>query len=55
MSKKVILGTIKRGKVKIYTEKQMRYLHFQHIDHTHFVYDKNGKLVRKERHGENYE
>ena len=54
MSKKVVLGTIKRGTVKIYSEKQMRYLEMQRIDHTHFVY-KNGKLVRKVRHGENYE
>lgn len=55
MSKKIILGTIKRGKVKIYSEKQMRYLEFKKIDHTHYVYNENGKLVRKVRHGENYE
>lgn len=54
MSKKVVLGTIKRGKVKIVSEEQMHYLHLKNIDHTHFVY-KNGKLVRKVRHGENYE
>lgn len=54
MSKKIVLGTIKRGKVKIYTEKQLHYLEMNHIDHTHFVY-KNGKLVKKVRHGSNYE
>ncbi len=42
------LGTIRRGKVKIKSQKQMRYLHVHHIDHTHFVRRK-GKL-RKVRH-----
>jgi hypothetical protein len=54
MGKKVVLGTIKQGRIKIYSEKQMHYLHMEHIDHTHYVY-KNGKLVKKVRHGENYE
>lgn len=54
MAKKVVLGTIKRGKVKIYSEKQMHYLDMENIDHTHFVYDEHGKLIRKVRHGENY-
>jgi len=43
-SKKKLLGTIKRGKVKIYSPKQMRYLHWQEIDHTHFKY-KDGKRI----------
>lgn len=33
----------------------MHYLEMNKIDHTHFVYDKNGNLVAKHRHGENYE
>lgn len=55
MSKKIILGTIKRGKVKVYSESQMHYLEMNKIDHTHFVYNEKGQLVRKVRHGENYE
>lgn len=51
---KTVLGTIKRGKIKVYSEKQMHYLHFKDIDHTHFVYNKGGRLVKKVRHGENY-
>jgi len=45
---KRILGTIRRGRVKIRSRKQMRYLHAHRIDHTHFVRRK-GK-VRKVRH-----
>jgi hypothetical protein len=44
-----ILGTVKRGKVKIYSDKQMKYLHFKKLPHTHFVYRGN-KLVKKVRH-----
>jgi hypothetical protein len=43
-----VLGTIKRGRVKVRSAKQMRYLHVNRIDHTHFV-RKGGKL-RKVRH-----
>ena len=50
-----VLGTIRKGKIKIVSEKQMHYLEMNHIDHTHFVYNENGKLIRKVRHGENYE
>lgn len=44
-----VLGTIKRGKVKITSKKQIAYLHVHEIDHTHFVC-RNGKIVRKVRH-----
>lgn len=50
-----VLGTIKRGKIKVVSEEQMHYLHLKNIDHTHYVYNKKGKLVKKVRHGENYE
>lgn len=41
-----VLGTIKRGKVKIYSKKQMAFLHAKHLPHTHYVY-KNGKVIKK--------
>jgi hypothetical protein len=41
---KRILGTIKRGKVKIRSAKQMRFLHWAKIDHTHI--SKDGKVTR---------
>lgn len=45
MSKKgKVLGTIKRGRVKIRSAKQMRFLHQFRIDHTHFT--KSGKKKR---------
>ena len=44
-----ILGTIKKGKVKIRSKKQMGFLHYARIDHTHFKY-KGKKLVKKSRH-----
>lgn len=44
------LGTTHRGSQKVYSERQMGYLEAHHIDHTHFVYDENGRLVRKSRH-----
>jgi hypothetical protein len=40
------LGTIKRGKVKILSEKQMAYLHFKHLPHTDYVY-KDSKVIKK--------
>jgi len=40
------LGTVKRGKVKIYSEKQMKYLHFKELPHTHYKYV-GGKLIKK--------
>lgn len=40
-----IIGTIKRGRVKIRSKRQMRFLHYAKIDHTHI--DKKG---RKRRH-----
>lgn len=43
-----VLGTVRRGKVKIRSRRQMRFLEARHIDHTHFVRRK-GKL-RKVRH-----
>lgn len=43
--KRRILGTTHRGKRKIYSRKQMKFFHAQHIDHTHI--DKHG---RKKRH-----
>ena len=46
--KRKALGTVRRGKVKIYSPEQMRFLHVAHIDHTHFV-RKGGKL-KKVRH-----
>lgn len=41
-----ILGTVRRGKVKITSEKQMRFFHVHKIDHTHFV-RKKGKIIKK--------
>lgn len=49
MTKRRPLGTIKRGRVKVYSKKQMAFLHYARIDHTHFVY-RGGRLVRKKRH-----
>lgn len=48
MTKGRVLGTIRRGKVKVRSKKQMRLLHVRRIDHTHFVRRK-GRL-RKVRH-----
>ena len=45
-----VLGTVKRRKVKITSEKQMAYLHFMKLPHTHFSYDKKGRAIRKTRH-----
>ena len=44
-----ILGTIKRGKVKIYSKKQMAFLHRKKIDHTHFEY-RGGRIIKKSRY-----
>ena len=44
-----ILGTIKRGKVKVYSQKEMAYLHYKKLDHTHYKY-KGNRLVAKVRH-----
>ena len=41
-----VLGTVKRGKVKITSEKQMKFLHFKKLAHTHFKYV-DGHLVKK--------
>lgn len=41
-----VLGTIKRGRVKIRSRRQMRYLHEYRIDHTHYVRRK-GKLIKR--------
>ncbi len=46
--KRRILGTVRRGRVKVRSTKQMKYLHVHHIDHTHFVRRKG--RVRKVRH-----
>jgi hypothetical protein len=45
-----ILGTVRRGRTKITSAKQMRWMHAHRIDHTHFVYDARGRLIRKVRH-----
>ncbi len=39
-----ILGTVRRGRVKIRSQRQMRFLEAHHIDHTHIT--KSGKKVR---------
>lgn len=44
-----VLGTIRRGRTKVYSARQMAYLHAHGIDHTHFVY-RRGRLVKKVRH-----
>ena len=44
--KEKVLGTVRRGKVKITSEKQMKYLHFKKLPHTHFKY-KNDKVIKK--------
>lgn len=44
-----VLGTIKKGRVKVYSKKQIGYLHHNKIDHTHYKY-RGGKLVAKKRH-----
>lgn len=43
-----ILGTVRRGKIKVRSKKQMAFLHAHHIDHTHYA-RKRGRL-RKVRH-----
>lgn len=43
---KGVLGTTHRGKRKIKSEKQMKYLHAHKIDHTHYV-RKKGKIIKK--------
>ncbi len=44
--KEKVLGTVRRGKVKITSEKQMRFLHFKRLPHTDYIY-KNEKLIKK--------
>lgn len=39
-----ILGTVKRGRVKIRSKRQMRFLHNERIDHTHI--DRKGRRRR---------
>lgn len=48
MKKGRVLGTTRRGRRKIRSPKQMRYLHQNKIDHTHFVRRKG--RIRKVRH-----
>jgi hypothetical protein len=45
---KRVLGTIKRGKVKITSMKQIKYLEVKKLPYTRFVYRK-GKLIKKVR------
>lgn len=46
MAKKV-LGTIKRGKVAITSEKQIRWLEWKGLPYTRFVYGDGVKKVRR--------
>jgi len=48
-NKKKVLGTIRRGRTKITSAKQMRYLHSHRIDHTHYSY-KGSSIISKTRH-----
>ena len=43
-----VFGTIRRGKTTVKSIRQMRYLHFAKIDHSHFSC--RGSSVRKTRH-----
>ena len=47
MTKKVF-GTIKRGKVKITTEKQIRFLEWKGLPYTRYVY-KDGEIKKVRR------
>lgn len=46
---KKVLGTIRKGRTKIYSQKQMGFLHAHEIDHTHFK-RRGGRIVAKKRH-----
>ena len=42
-----VLGTIKRGKVKIRSRKQIGYLEHHNLPYTSFKRGKGGKIVKK--------
>ena len=44
--KRYLYSTVKRGKVKVTSQKQHRLLHGRKLPHTH-VYQKDGKIVRE--------
>jgi len=47
---KKVLGTVKKGKVPITSQKQMGKLHREKIDHTHYTFDEQGNIKSKVRH-----